>query len=247
MVHVEFGGETVSDTRLADPDHDGMPEVAIGRWPVETTSQVDALVKRTIAYEQGTAKANVLLAADGTSEEFISLSEEVLAGSGLPEATVERLYGVPVDQFIEAWNSGAWLVSYAGHGSIDRWGKENVLSSDAVADLKTDGSPPIVLQLTCLTGFYAHPTVDSISEIMLRANEGPVEIIAATSLTLSSSQRPFGVYLIKALQDRNINRIGDAMQQAKLALDVTRNHELAEISETFTLLGDPSALIIRPN
>ena len=81
---------------------------------------------------------------------------------------------------------------------------------------------------------------------MLRHDKGPVEIIAATSLTLSSSQRPFGVNLIKALQDLEVTRIGDAMQEAKAALGVERNRELAEISETFTLLGDPSALIVRP-
>ncbi len=246
MVRVEYGGETVSDPRLADTDLDGLPDIAVGRWPVSTGNEVTKLVERTIAYEQGTGTDNVLMAADGTSQEFISLSEEVLLGSGLPESTVKRLYGVPADQFTDAWNDGAWLVAYAGHGSIDRWGKDDVFSAGAVPDLKADSSPPIVIQLTCLTGFYAHPTVDSISEIMLRHDKGPVEIIAATSLTLSSSQRPFGVNLIKALQDREVTRIGDAMQEAKAALGVERNRELAEISETFTLLGDPSALIVRP-
>jgi hypothetical protein len=159
---------------------------------------------------------------------------------------VRRLYGVPADRFTDAWNDGAWLVSYVGHGSIDRWGKNDVFAAGAVPDLNSDSSPPIVIQLTCLTGFYAHPTVDSISELMLRHDKGPVEIIAATSLTLSSSQRPFGVNLIKALQDREVIRIGDALQQAKAALDIERNRELREISETFTLLGDPSALIVRP-
>ncbi|MGB3714104.1 MAG: C25 family cysteine peptidase, partial [Candidatus Promineifilaceae bacterium] len=246
MVLVEYGGETVSDARLADADLDGLPDIAIGRWPVSSRNEVTELVERTIAYEQGMGSDKVLMAADGTSQEFTNLSEEVLIGSGLPEPTVTRLYGVPADQFTDAWNDGAWLVSYIGHGSIDRWGKDDVFTTGAVPDLNSDSSPPIVIQLTCLTGFFAHPTVDSISEIMLRHEKGPVVIIAATSLTLSSSQRPFGVNLIKALQDHEVIRIGDALQQAKAGLDIERNRELTEISETFTLLGDPSALIIRP-
>jgi hypothetical protein len=39
--------------------------------------------------------------------------------------------------------------------------------------------------------------------------------------------------------------MGDAVMNAKLALDVS-NLSLREISDTFGLLGDPSALIVRP-
>ena len=247
MVSVDFGGETVSDARLGDVDRDGLPDIAIGRWPVSSEKEVSELVERTIAYEQGTAVNSVLLAADGTSQEFASLNEEILKAGGLPEESALRLYGVAADQFTDAWNEGAWLVSYAGHGSIDRWGKDNVFSAEAISDINTEGPPPIVLQLTCLTGFFAHPSVDSISELMLRHESGPVEIIAATSLTLSSSQRPFGVSFVKALQDPNVIRIGDALQIAKASLDIENNRKLAEISETFTLIGDPSATIVRPD
>lgn len=247
MVNVDFGGETVSDAHLGDSDGDGLPDIAIGRWPISTEKETSELVERTIAYEQGIGVDSVLLVADGTSREFASLSDEVLRAGGLPEDSAKRLYGVPADQFTDAWNDGAWLVSYAGHGSIDRWGKDSVFSFEAISDIDTDGSPPIVLQLTCLTGFFAHPSVDSISELMFRHESGPVEIIAATSLTLSSSQRPFGVNFVKALQDPDVIRIGDALQIAKASLDVENSRQLREISQTFTLIGDPSAIIIRPD
>ena len=71
-------------------------------------------------------------------------------------------------------------------------------------------------------------------------------LVAATSLTLSSSQQPFAVALLQALQDPQIERIGDALQAAKLSLDVAGNDNLREISDTFGLLGDPSTIIQRP-
>jgi hypothetical protein len=246
MVRVVYGGETVSDARLGDINLDGWPDIAVGRWPVSTRREAEELVQRTIAYEQGTSSDKILLAADGTSPEFSSLSDSVFEGSNLPNESAQRLYGVPSSQLTDAWNDGAWLVSYAGHGSIDRWGKEDVFSAGAVPDLHSAGPPPIVLQLTCLTGFYAHPNVDSISEQMLRHENGPVEIVAATSLTLSSSQKPFGISFLKELQDPENARIGDALQRAKQSLDVENSRALREISETFLLLGDPSALIVRP-
>jgi len=246
MVQVAYGGETVSDARLGDIDSDGWPDIAIGRWPVSTARGAEELIQRTIAYEQGVSAEKVLFTADGTSPEFSSLSDAVIEGSNLPQDSAERLYGVPSSQLTDAWNDGAWLVSYAGHGSIDRWGKEDVFSAGAVSDLHAEGPPPIVLQMTCLTGFYAHPNVDSISEQMLRHENGPVEIVAATSLTLSSSQKPFGISFLKEIQDPTNARIGDALQKAKQSLDVENSRALREISETFSLLGDPSAMIVRP-
>jgi hypothetical protein len=97
-----------------------------------------------------------------------------------------------------------------------------------------------------LTGYFAHPTVTSLSEKMLLDENGPVLLVAATSLTLSSSQQPFGTSLLQLLQDPEIIRIGDVLQQSKLLLATDEDSSLQEISDTFGLLGDPSALIIRP-
>jgi hypothetical protein len=246
MVEVEYSGETISDARLADLDQDQIPDLAVGRWPVDNPVDVAALVERTLAYESGEVIDRAIFSADGTSREFEFLSDSILQGSKFDAGDVDRLYGVPSNQLVNAWNEGAWLVTYAGHGSLDRWGKEDVFSSDTVADLESASSPPIVLQLTCLTGFFAHPSLKSISEVMLLHKDGPVLIVAATSLTLSSDQQPFGIDLLLALKDPEILRIGDALQHAKKSLAVDGNGRLREIIDTFGLLGDPSALIIRP-
>jgi hypothetical protein len=246
MVPVEYSGETVSDARLADIDGDFRPDLAVGRWPVDSAEAVSTLIERTLAYESGQASNRVLFAADGTSPEFSNVSDRVLAMSTLDENTADKLYGVTAGALTESWNEGAWLVNYTGHGSLDRWGQEDVFSAEAVSGLQTNGPPPIVMQLTCLTGFFAHPTISSLSEEMLLHDSGPVLIVAATSLTLSSSQTPFGISLVDELQNPDNVRIGDAVNTAKAALDVTLDN-LREISDTFGLLGDPSTLIVRPN
>lgn len=245
LIPVSFGGETVSDSRLADVNDDGIPDFAVGRWPVSDTGTLAKLVERTLAYEVGAAPPGAIFVADGTSIEFSSLSDRVLASSNLRDEEVDKLYGLPQEAFADAWNDGAWLVSYAGHGSLDRWGKDDVFSIDGVGALRSVGPPPIVLQLTCLTGFFAHPTATSISEQMLLHPGGPVLLVAATSLTLSSSQEPFGASFLQELQDPRVVRIGDAFLRAKQSLDIT-NPLLQEVSDTFGLLGDPSTRIVRP-
>jgi hypothetical protein len=245
MIPVSYSGETVSDTRLADIDGDFRPDLAVGRWPVDSPEAVSALIERTLAYENGQAVGRIIFTADGTSTEFSGVSDRVLESSNLDQETAEKLYGATAAELTTAWNQGAWLVNYTGHGSLDRWGQQDVFSAEAVSGLHSSGPPPIVMQLTCLTGFFAHPTLTSLSEQMLLHENGPVLIISATSLTLSSSQTPFGINLANELQNPETIRIGDAVTNAKLALEVN-DSSLREISDTFGLLGDPSALIVRP-
>lgn len=244
MVPVQFSGETVSDSRLADIDDDMRPDLAVGRWPVSTVAEVESLVERTLAYEQGTAVNRILFAADGTESQFAQTAQHLADASGFTASTVSVLDGPNASEVTAAWNQGSWLTSYVGHGSVEQWGKDDVFTLDAVSDLNA-ATPPIVIQLTCLTGLFAHPQQISLSEAMLRDDNGPVLLVAATSLTLSTNQEPFATSLYQNLQDPTISRIGDAFQAAKLSLDIN-NAGLREISDTFALFGDPSAHIVRP-
>ncbi|MDT8304700.1 MAG: C25 family cysteine peptidase [Anaerolineae bacterium] len=245
LVPVNYSGETVSDARLADVDGDGRPDLAIGRWPVDDLASVRGLVQRTLAYESTPAADLALFTSDGSSAEFSNLNERLLAGTALPGGSVQKLDGVPGEDVTTAWNQGAWLVTYAGHGSLQLWGKDSIFSTEAVSSLASAPRAPIVLQLTCLTGLFAHPEIVSLSERLITQEGGPVLTIAATSLTLSSHQEPFAAAFLQALEDPTITRIGDALQVAKAGLDVN-NNGLREISDTFGLLGDPSALLVRP-
>jgi hypothetical protein len=245
LVPVTYGGETVSDSRMVDVDGDMRPDLAVGRWPVNDAKAVARLVARGWRYEQGTAVAQALVVADGSSPEFSNFSDNMISGSRLPEEQAQRLYGASAADLVAIWNQGTWLVTYTGHGSLDRWGKDDVFTTAAVAGLHSGTTPAIVLQFTCLTGFFAHPSAVSLAEVMLAHDNGPVLTVAATSLTLSSSQAPFAVNLVRALQDPAVQRIGDALQQAKASLNI-ETISLREINDTFGLLGDPSTPIIRP-
>lgn len=245
LVPVDYSGETVSDSRLADVDGDMRPDLAVGRWPVDSVEDVENLVERTLAYEKGTAVNRALFAADGTEPQFAAIASRLWTESGLTDNETLLLTGASAEEVAAAWNEGGWLTTYIGHGSVERWGKEDIFNNETVSQLNTE-TPPIVLQLTCLTGLFAHPELTSLSETMLRDENGPVLLVAATSLTLSGNQEPFAMSLMQHMQDPAYTRIGDAFQAAKEDLAIENNNGLREISDTFALLGDPSAMIIRP-
>ena len=245
VVPVEFSGETISDSRLADIDGDKRPDLSVGRWPVQTTKQVNDLVQRTLAYEEGHANQNALFVADGSEARFSAIMARLAESAQFPPGKILNLDSSPNLDLTKELNQGAWLATYIGHGSITRWGQDNILNLESIAGL-TDSTPPIILQLTCLTGLFAHPQQNSLTEALLTHPRGPVLTVAATSLTLSNHQEPFAIQLLQKMQDPTIARIGDAFQEAKLSLDIENSNGLREINDTFALFGDPSTLLIRP-
>lgn len=245
MVPVQFSGETVSDSRLVDVDDDGHPDLAVGRWPVQTRQEVADLVERTLAYEERAASRRAIFATDGSEETFSSIADSLIDKGALERDYVDHLHGPSASEIGDLWQDGAWLATYIGHGSIDRWGKDDIFSLDEIERLDSDAIP-IVLQLTCLTGLYSHPEQESLAEAMLRHPGGPVLAVAASSLTLSSHQEPFAEELLRRLQDSNIERVGDAFLDAKRSLKIEESEGLREVSDTFALFGDPSARISRP-
>lgn len=244
MVPVSYSGETVSDARLADVTDDMRPELAVGRWPVDSATAVAELVERTLAYERGTAVDQAIFATDGSESQFASIAQRLGERGGLRDEQITLLNAPQSSDVLASWREGAWLTTYIGHGSLTQWGKENIFTKDAVGGLQGE-TPPIVLQLTCLTGLFTHPEQTSLAEMMLLHKQGPVLQVAATSLTLSGHQEPFAATLLADLANPSVERIGDALQNAKRSLDVN-NTGLREVSDTFTLFGDPSARIIRP-
>lgn len=93
MVAVSYSGETASDARLADVDGDTRPDLAVGRWPVDSATAVESLVARTLAYEGGTAVPQILFAADATESQFADMAGRLAQTSGLDETQINLLIG----------------------------------------------------------------------------------------------------------------------------------------------------------
>jgi hypothetical protein len=173
------------------------------------------------------------------AEEFLDLFP-VTFNSSLyaPRAGVED----GADEIRKGFQSGADIVAYFGHGSVDTWGKDKLFGVENVADLgASSGRTPVVFNLTCLTGLFTHPLRESLTEALLFTppDRGAVAILAPSSLTLPTDQSFLSRPLIDAILDDQDTRLGDihlfARRQVPIDSPTSR-----DVMYTFMLFGDPA-------
>jgi hypothetical protein len=248
LIPTVFGGETASDTAFVRLDDDPWPDMAIGRVPARTPQQVRTLVEKTLAYERGAAEGSwphrILLIADGQDELFRTQSQALLAQIPADYAVVE-FYPEPGAlnanrELRRLMEPGSLLVNYIGHGSISQWGKDLIFTTADAAALANGKRLPVVLNMTCLTGLFTHPKVESLAEGLLWAEGGgAVAVLAPTSLTLPGDQSFFNQALFQALLRDRIPTLGQAIVRAKRQTPAD-SAEVRDVVETFTLFGDPA-------
>lgn len=252
-VRTTFSGWTGSDVWYALPD-DGpttMPAFAVGRFPAQNAEQLAAMVRKTLAYEAETGdlgwRSTALLVADndepGFAEETAAFAGE-LGATQSAQVTIDGDGANARDALAKAFADGAGLVGYFGHGSITLWGKEDIFDVEAAGKLR-NARLPIVFTVTCLSGFFEHPTTVSLGETLVRqAGGGAVAALVPSSAAVLTDQRLLADGLAKALADPAPRALGDMVLDAQHSLP-QQEGGVREILLTFNLLGDPSMTVRR--
>ena len=121
--------ETASDDWFVDFNNDGLPEMAIGRLPIQTAEEAGIIVSKILGYERSATKREALLVSDKPERsndfDFERANEEVreLLPSSL---TVRKIYrgqfssdAQARQELINGINQGPLLVNFIGHGVGD--------------------------------------------------------------------------------------------------------------------------------
>ncbi|HTP10133.1 MAG TPA: C25 family cysteine peptidase [Anaerolineae bacterium] len=253
LVQTVYGGETASDVGFAQLDDDEKPDVAIGRAPARDAEQVRAFVAKTIAYEKsappGEWRSRVLAVADGQEAAFHDEAQHFLDQfTGYQTNLVSPPAGATQtnEEIVRDLNEGRAIVGYFGHGSVTQWGKDNLFTVKDVATLQNSEHLPLIINMTCLTGLFTHPKVQSLSETLLwQPDGGAVAILAPTSLTLSSDQSFLSNALVQGLMKDRTARLGDVFLQAQRAVS-SQGANTQDVLRTFLLFGDPALRLVQP-
>jgi peptidase C25-like protein len=239
---------TVSDPSYATVNGDDvLPDLAIGRLPAETLAEAQAMVQKVVDWETAGFDLSgraVLVADNSDAAGDFEADSEHLAATVLADRPLDRVYLSQLGSGMRpaiaaAFDAGAGLMSYLGHGGIAIWASENVWNDWDVPNLAPQGQQPFVLAMDCLNGYFIHPSVNALGEALVKAEgKGAIGVFAPSSLSVHWSARVYNEVLLRELVSGRHARIGDAVLAAQAAY--LESGARPELLLSYELIGDPA-------
>ncbi|MCF7804819.1 MAG: hypothetical protein K9N46_04270 [Candidatus Marinimicrobia bacterium] len=176
-------GASATDYYYANLDTtDLLPEAAVGRIPVSSSEQLEAVFAKIQAYETEAPYSewrNKSLFIAGYDQVFKEQTEDLIrfqAGEKIfPErllidltSTQSRFYGGSAE-LLSYFNSGVYHVNFMGHGGGAVWADRSLFLREDISQLRNETLYPFVTSMTCFTG--AIESGRGLGELMLREPE----------------------------------------------------------------------------
>ena len=231
--------KTASDDWFVDFDDDELPEMAVGRLPVESAEEATTVVSKIISYEGASGLMNEALLVADINDFFNFEGASGDVADLLPgDMTVSEIFRgqspTARSDLLDSLNQGQLLVNYIGHGSTKIW-KGNLLTSLDAWNLTNSPYLPFLVSMTCLNGFFQDPYSESMAETFLKAEQGgAVAVWTSSGLTDPEGQIVMNKELIRLLFNGQGLTIGEAIMRAKQVVTD------GDIRKTWILFGDPT-------
>jgi len=239
-------GLYASDGLFSDFDGDGIPEIATGRLPLSSPTQILNYLDRIRNWESREQPASALVANDRRSFGGDFHDDAIYASSGLlPVFDIAEIdlddeeINSARDHLFSILEDGVSLVQFFGHGGSDRMAEEGLLTIGDLDGTTVFGENPIVTALTCAVNRFELPGVESLGAKLIRPGAGEaVAVWAPSGLSSRGDVRELGRRFEDALRHSGNDSLGRVIVDA-LAATETMNDPV-EIRLLFNLLGDPA-------
>lgn len=247
---------------------DALPEMLIGRLAVNSATEATTVVNKIIQYETSPAPGNWntrhIFVADNpdSAGDFHADSDRGYDQVQAPfvgqrfyyddnagsESYIYTNSDTLRTDFVNSFNQGAGFVTFHGHSSWLQWAQDGILRyypppypnsyPNDLAAMSNQSRLPVVLEMTCFTGFFHRPEVTTIDESMLNlSNGGAVAVWGSTGLGIATGHGSLQTGFYKAI-NQNESNLGAATLAGKTKLAATGFHQ--DLLDTFTLFGDPA-------
>lgn len=242
-------------------------DIAIGRLPAKNAQQAQDMVNKIIAYvdpaNHGDWKNQIMLVADDEDGNLHFRDSDIMSGhinSRYPNAIVKKVYfdayrqesrpgGTrfpEVNRDINAqMNRGVLMVGYMGHGGINGWAEERVLTIPEIQGWSSPGKYPLLLTATCEFTRYDNPTFTSAGEwVLLSPNGGGIGLLTTTRVTFTNDNFTLSTRIYR---DELFKKVNGSYQTLGEVYMNASNPDLSNVNtRNFCLLGDPALTLAFP-
>ena len=225
---------------------DGLPEIAVGRLPAVSNAELQVMIAKIKAYEngQGAWTDKTLWIADNADDggDFAQ-SSNGLASLATGYQT-EKIYltGSALDtraRIIAAWNAGAALVNYCGHAGISQLAVENLFNVADAQALRNGGQLPLAVLLTCAAGRFELPGFTSLGEALaLNPEGGMAGGLMPSGAALNADSVRLAEAFYKAIFSGKEASVGKALVAAMK--NYLQAGGVASLLNVYNWLGDPA-------
>jgi len=235
-----------------------VPILAIGRWPVRTTAELETIVNKSLAWEanQRHLTHSALLVADRTQGGLnFSAKMEAIAAQ-LSAAGWSSFYRVYMDNLIalangdniaaaaaaekdilQALSEDVSLSVYEGHATQTAWSQPQIFTADDIRRVSNLGRPVVVLGMSCFTTYVDTPSTMTLPYQWLFGGEnGAVAVVGSSILSSYGENNVLFDFLIGNMLGNMLvgQDLGSALRNAKQSM----RDNWMDIIFSANLLGD---------
>ncbi len=258
-------GETAMDHRFVTVSGDDpLPDMFIGRLPVQLPHELDGMVKKIINYEAkrqpGLWQGRLMQVADNevdnVGDDIFERSSKQLIEEYIPVAyDTRKVYlrqiGSPERTnraILATINEGVLVVEYSGHGGTQTWADEGIFRIADAEGLR-NVHLPFIITTTCLNGQFDQPLQfgqRSLSEQFLMGSAGAIGVLSATRLTFATVNAAFDRNLFTSIFTVKPSTLGAIITNAKTQFMITAPQLWLPSAMQYTLFGDPATRLAVP-
>lgn len=246
---------------------DGKVDLGVGRIPITTPEQGDAVIGKIKHYVDmdamhGPWKNEHLLMADNDSKTYTAYAEALstIIDATYPVTSTKKLYldSYPVvntpsgersplahEALMDYFDKGFLTMSYTGHGGVKNLSGEWVLAISDILTLSNYDRLPFVHTATCEFSKFDRPDVVSGGELLLMNPQGGA---IALFTTIRPTQAPTNQFMSRSVSTHLYEkdngqplRFGDFYRIVKSDLSFYKKSNIV-----YALLGDPALRLSYP-
>jgi len=259
-----------SNEYFLDADRDSLPDMVIGRLNARSAQEVDDFITKTTDYDSnpdlGPWRHRVMVVADdnlhppsNSSETFHTGQAEILTNRHIPgKFETNKIYLVEYlmqaggekpearEAIVSAFNQGALIINWIGHGSANLWADERVFRRIQDIPRLTNGKRmPLVFTASCSIGKFDFPANECMAEEFIRnSTNGTISVISATRDVYALPNAELNNHLFDQLLVFDSSGVGESLYMAKLLRSnygPTDNNDML-----YMVFGDPAQLLQYP-